>query len=112
VTKELTDVLIYICDNKMDARANSQISSLVHDLAIMSLEMASQRAHVLIEQCSYGDRIQPGTRFKDDSSAEGSLPQICVDLMTQPCMVRVGDGSADLGSEKVLVKGDVVALRG
>ena len=112
VGDELVQTLRYICNDQMDSRALGQIASLVHDVGILALEMASQRAHVYLEQCGHGDPVTAGAHFKDDRGSAGSEgAMVKVDLMTQPCMMRVGDGSADLASEKVLVKGEVVALR-
>jgi hypothetical protein len=109
VVDNLTRTLRHICDDRMDSRALGQIAGLVPDVGLLALEMASQRAYVYLEQCDHGDRIRPGVHFADEGGNKGG--EMRVDIMMQPCMVRVGDGSADLTSEKVLVKGEVVARR-
>ncbi len=113
VTKELINTLQRLCSGRLDLRAHSQIETISNGLGILGLEMASQRPHVLLERCRYGDRIPRGERgserFKDDGDGSGS--SLDVDLMIQPCLRRVGDGRGDLFSEKVIVKGEIVLLR-
>jgi hypothetical protein len=109
VTQQLTNTLHQISNGLLDPRAPSQVSTLVRDLGTLALEMGSQRAHVYLEVCHYGERIRPGDKFKDESDYDGLDAQ--VDLMTKPCMVRVGDGREDLVSQKVIEKGDFVSTR-
>ena len=109
VSKELTSTLGQLCGGRLDPKAGSLIPSIILELGVLALEMGSQRAHVMMRTCVRGERIQPGIHFKDDNDSSGSY--ITVDLMMQPCMVRVGDGHEDLDSENVIVKGDVVALK-
>jgi hypothetical protein len=109
VANHLTHTLHDICQGRLKIEAPAQISNIVHGLGILALEMGSQRAHVYLEICSYQDRIKSGEHFKDSNGLEGSNVQ--VDLMLQPCMIRVGDGREDLDTQKVVALGDVVSLK-
>ncbi|KAK3324532.1 hypothetical protein B0T19DRAFT_232001 [Cercophora scortea] len=110
VTQDLVHALQRCSNMQLDARAPAQIATVVHDVGILALEMGSQRAHIMMESCSYGARITPGDKFKDESESSGGS-DVQVDLMTQPCMVRIGDGREDLTSFKVISMGNVIALK-
>ncbi|KAK3687823.1 hypothetical protein B0T22DRAFT_479106 [Podospora appendiculata] len=110
VTQDLVHALQRCSNMQLDARGPAQIATVVHDVGILALEMGSQRAHVMMEACSYGARITPGDKFKDESESSGGS-DVQVDLMTQPCMVRMGDGREDLALFKVISKGNVIALK-
>jgi hypothetical protein len=108
VSRRLSETLNYLSGGRLDSRAPTQIATIVHDLGILALEMGSQRAHVYMETCKHGDRVRPGDLFRDESD---SMESDKVDLMTQPCVIRVGDGREDLNTMKVIVKGDFVPLK-
>lgn len=109
VEQELIDTLQHICHGRLDPRAPSLITSMVHDFGVLSLEMGSQRAQIMLESCRHGDVVNAGELFKDDNSSFGASVQ--VDLMTQPCLMRIGDGREDLNTHKVIVKGDIVSVQ-
>jgi hypothetical protein len=87
-----------------------QVSGVVQGFGMLSLELGAQRAHLLIESCAHGQRLSATDgKFRDES--DSAALDTRADLMTQPCLVRVGDGNEDLRSVKVLLKGVVVLLR-
>ena len=81
-------------------------------MALLALEMATQRSHVTLQFCGYGEMIQAGDLFRDendsDSNGEG---MVRVDLMTEPGLLRLGNGREDLTSRRVLGKGGFIALK-
>jgi len=109
VERALTDKLLQLSNRQLDSRVPAQIFKLVYDVGILSLQMGSQRAHVMLEPCESGEVIQAGDRFAD----EGGLTDVdtTVGLMTQPCMVRIGDGNIDTTSEHVIVIGRFISSR-
>jgi hypothetical protein len=108
VKESLVATLEHMCGSQLEQRAKNQIPTLVHGFGILALQMASQRSHIMLEPCEHGTTVV-AKKFKvDDGNAEAQ--QFVVDLMTQPCMVRIGDGQGDLAAEMVLVQGDVVAM--
>jgi hypothetical protein len=109
VAGALTSTLRQLSNNRLDPRAPAQIEKVVYDLGILSLEMGSQRSHVYLDKCQYGQKVKPGDRFKDET--ESRTTEVTVDLMTQPCLIRAGDGRDDLFSEIVIVKGDFVSQK-
>ena len=109
VERALTDKLLQLSNRQLDSRVPAQIFKLVYDVGILSLQMGSQRAHVMLEPCESGEVIQAGDRFAD----EGGLTDVdtTVRLMTQPCMVRIGDGNTYTTSEHVIVIGRFISSR-
>ncbi|KAH8879090.1 hypothetical protein GQ53DRAFT_856468 [Thozetella sp. PMI_491] len=108
VTKGLVETLTRVSRKKLDESCMDQCKRICDKLAIFTLEMASQRAHVTLDMCGYESCVSP-QRYK----VEGTLlpaDVVVVDLMIEPCLVRAGNGIIDLKSENVIVKGDVVAL--
>jgi hypothetical protein len=70
--------------------------------------MGSQQSLVVLATCEHEEYVQPEV-FKDDNNySENDLQ---VDIMIQPSLKRIGDGSQDLNKEKVLVVGDIVSLK-
>ncbi|KAK3319152.1 hypothetical protein B0H66DRAFT_475876 [Apodospora peruviana] len=110
VAEEMVQTLQKCSGYRLDERAPAQIASVARGLGILSLEMGSQPAHIILEGCSHGDWIRPGDMFKDEYETEGGSP-VQVDLMTEPCMVRIGNGREDLTTRKVVSKGNIITLK-
>ncbi|KLU89757.1 hypothetical protein MAPG_08726 [Magnaporthiopsis poae ATCC 64411] len=113
VTGDLTTQLQHISNGGLDPSAEAQVGGVVRAIGIFALEMGSQRAQVSLETCRYGDLVTLGEKFGDGkSSGDGGWggQQVQVDILTQPCLVRTGDGREDLATRKVIVKGDIIAL--
>ena len=104
----LLATLQHISGSLLGKKTRSLITNLVGDFGILSLETASQRSHIMLEQCAHGD-IAPSSKFKDDDG-DAKAAKVVVELMTQPCMIRIGDGQRELHAEVVLVQGGVVAM--
>lgn len=109
VVRALTDRLLRLSNRQLDARVSSQIFKVVYDTGILSLQMGSQRAHIMLELCEPGELIHVGDRFTDEGGLTGI--DTAVGLMTQPCMVRIGDGTIDTTSEHIIVKGRFISSR-
>ncbi|KAL8366166.1 hypothetical protein RB595_004780 [Gaeumannomyces hyphopodioides] len=111
VSCELTAQLQHISNGGLDPGAEAQVGGVVRAIGVFALEMGSQRAQVALETCGYGDFVTLGERYGDGKSGgDAGWGQVQVDLLTQPCLVRTGDGREDLTTQKVIVKGDIVAL--
>ena len=82
---------------------------MAYEFGVLALEMGSQRANILLERCSHGDVVKGGDFFKDDNASFG--PSVQVDLMTQPCLRRIGDGREDIHIQRVIAKGDFVSIQ-
>ncbi|KAF7556185.1 hypothetical protein G7Z17_g1668 [Cylindrodendrum hubeiense] len=109
VTGELVSSLQQVAQIRLDPGIWDEVADFVEGLGMLALEMGSQRAHVYIETCEYGENIAVGDRFRDD--ADLGFERLTVDLMTQPCLRREGDGREDLTTQRTIVKGDFVALK-
>ncbi|KAH6970603.1 hypothetical protein BKA56DRAFT_596645 [Ilyonectria sp. MPI-CAGE-AT-0026] len=109
VTEALVSSLQQVAQIRLDPGIWEEVAGFVEGLGTLALEMGSQRAHVYLETCEYGEDIVVGDRFRDD--AELGYERLTVDLMTQPCLRRVGDGREDLTTQRTIVKGDFVALK-
>ncbi|KAH8665637.1 hypothetical protein BGZ61DRAFT_559608 [Ilyonectria robusta] len=109
VTEDLVSSLQQVAQIRLDPGIWEEVAGFVEGLGTLALEMGSQRAHVYLETCEYGEDIIVGDRFRDD--AELGYERLTVDLMTQPCLRRVGDGREDLTTQRTIVKGDFVALK-
>lgn len=108
VSHEMIDALEQIGNCRLDQQANQQISAIIHALGVLALQMGSQRAHIMLETCSHGAQVRPGEKFQNEG--DSSVPEAKVDLMTQPCMIRVGDNREDLKVQKVVAQGAIVAM--
>jgi len=106
VQAQLLASLQRIQGSPLDSRVTSQIPDLVREAGILSLEMASQRSHIMLRQCFYGKEVDLKSFNEDDGKTD--VYNLQVDLMTQPCMVRIGDGQGELQAEMVLIQGDIV----
>jgi hypothetical protein len=109
VAKELTERLLRVSNGQLNMRAHAQVSKVTYDLGILSLQMGSQRAQLMLEPCESGELVHAGDRFADEGGLTGI--DAAVGLMTQPCMVRIGDGIADSSSEHIIVKGRFISNR-
>ncbi|KAI5458968.1 hypothetical protein BGZ63DRAFT_390052 [Mariannaea sp. PMI_226] len=109
VTEGLIASLLQISDNRLNPQATAEIGSIAQAVGELALEMGSQRAHVCLDAVGHGQVVVSGERFKDD--AEYDAVKLTVDLMTLPCLRRLGDGRDDESVERVIVQGDVVSLK-
>lgn len=109
ITTELTEKLLRLSNGQLDMRVHAQVSKVTYEMGILSLQMGSQRAQLLLEPCEAGELVHVGDRFADEGGLTGI--DATVGLMTQPCMVRIGDGIADSSSEHVIVKGRFISNR-
>ncbi|KAK7424029.1 hypothetical protein QQX98_000639 [Neonectria punicea] len=109
VTQDTVSSLQRVANARLDPRIWDEVAGFVEGLGTLALEMGSQRAHVYLETCSHGESVTVGDRFRDDADLGYEVLQ--VDLMTQPCLTRVGDGREDLQTARTIVKGDFVALK-
>lgn len=86
------------------------VSSIVRDSGRLALRIGAQRASVLLQRPSHRDVVILGEYFTHDAGTvvDGTIAQ--VDLVLEPCMVRIGDGRDDLTSIKVISKGSVTVF--
>lgn len=116
VANELGDTLQRISGGNLDSRTRPRIQALAHDMGILALEMGSQRAHIVVDIAHSGEKTRcgPGAWFKDESGegGRGTGGEVTVDLTTQPCLRKIGDGRNDTQSENLLVRGEIVAYEG
>lgn len=112
VTAELVSKLTQCSADALDPRAPSAVRDVVHDTALLALEMATQRSHVTLQFCAYGETVRAGDLFRDENATGGDgTGMVRVDLMTEPALLRLGNGREDLTSRKVLNKGGLIALK-
>ena len=109
VEARLLATLQHVSGKEIDKKTKNLIASLVGDFGLLSLEAGSQRSLIMLEQCAHGETAL-SSKFKDDDG-DPKAGKLVVDLMTQPCMIRIGDGQGELYAEVVLVQGDIVASR-
>lgn len=108
VEARLLATLEHMSGNRLENKTKSCVTDLVSDFGVLSLEMGSQRSHIMLEGCAHGE-VALSSKFKDDDG-DPKAGKVGVELMTQPCMIRIGDGQGDLYAQVVLVRGDVVGL--
>jgi hypothetical protein len=94
---------------ELDPRVKPQIKKICDGLGLLSLQMGTQRAHVLLEVARHGESIKPDEKFSDELN--GTVSRIQVDIVTKPCMRRVGDGREDGHTQSIILKGSVVSLK-
>lgn len=109
VTNELVSILLLASQNHLSSQATTEVAGIVEGFGLLALDMGSQRAHVYVESCQYGEVIKAGDLFVDET--EHRSGGLTVDLMTQPSVRRVGDGREDLKLQRAIVKGDFIALK-
>ncbi|KAL8309186.1 hypothetical protein RB597_009459 [Gaeumannomyces tritici] len=116
VSRELTAQLQHVSNGGLDPGAEAQVGGVVRAVGVFALEMGSQRAQVALEKCDYGEVVALGERFGDAKGGGGGgdgcgdWERVQVDLLTQPCLIRKGDGREDVSTLKVIVKGDIISL--
>lgn len=112
MTGELISDLTRCSGNALDSHAPAIIRGVVHDVAMLALEMATQCSHLTLQSCRYGDMIQSGEIFRDEDADKGDgAAMMRVDLMTSPGLLKLGNGREDLTSSVVLCTGGFVPLR-
>ncbi|CAI4213306.1 unnamed protein product [Parascedosporium putredinis] len=103
VTETLIDALQRASGGLLDKEASTEIADVVEKLGILALEMGSQRAQVYLESCENGsEQVVPGPKF--DCAGTDVLGARVVDIMTQPCLARAGDGRDNSKVRKVIVR--------
>jgi hypothetical protein len=111
VTQELLETLEKISQtgHRVSDQNARDIFDVTYNLGILSLKMASQRAHLFLEFAGHGERIKIGARFKDTGSKDRVHGEVVVaDIMTQPCLVKIGDGAGDFEKEVPLSQGEII----
>lgn len=107
VTDTLINALQQASGGLLDKEASTEIADMVERLGILALEMGSQRAQVYLESCESGsEQVVPGAKF--DCAGTDVLGARVVDIMTQPCLARAGDGRDNSTVRKVIVRGSFV----
>jgi len=86
------------------------VSSIVRDSGRLALRMGAQRASVLLQKPSHRDLAILGEYFTHDAGTLADGTSVQVDLVLEPCMVRIGDGRDDLTSIKVISKGSITVF--
>ncbi|KAF3020978.1 hypothetical protein E8E14_009367 [Neopestalotiopsis sp. 37M] len=109
VSQRLFGELQKISAFELDTRIKPQVKKICDGLGLLSLQMGTQRAQVLLETVRHGEPIKPDEMFADESNGMGS--KIQVDIVTTPCMRRVGDGREDGHTQTIILKGSVVSLK-
>lgn len=109
LVKELVDALQHVSGENLDPRASTRISSLVYDLGLLALKMGTQRAQLFLESSVHGTWVKSDEKFSDEGESVGE--EVQVDIVTQPCLRRVGDGREDLLVQKIVAKGSFVSLK-
>ncbi|KAK0726571.1 hypothetical protein B0T21DRAFT_315912 [Apiosordaria backusii] len=111
VTQGLVRALQQCFGQTLDSQVNKRIWTVVRDAGVLALQMGSQRSHVLLQACVRGDIVQLKHMFEDETSPSSEEVKVIVDLMTQPCLMRIGNGKEDLTREQVIVKGTIIPLK-
>ncbi len=107
VARELSRVL-----QQLGGSPGSPVAGIAVDVGLLALRAGSQRAHVLVETCEFGDRGDLlGDWFGHENEGAAPPGPVLVDLMVQPCLRRVGDGHEDTRSQKILVPGVFLAQK-
>ncbi|ETS74570.1 hypothetical protein PFICI_13054 [Pestalotiopsis fici W106-1] len=109
VSENLFAELQKLSAGELDSRAKPLIKKICKGLGLLSLQMGTQRAQILLEIVRHGDSITPDEKFEDEM--DGTKSEIKVDIVTKPCMRRVGDGREDGHTQSVILKGSVVSLK-
>lgn len=111
VSEELAGALRRVSGGSLDAGAQAHIQDTSWELGILALQMGSQKAHLTLGLATQGQRLrgggQHGSKFKDETGSGGGSG--LVEATTQPCFVKLGDGTSDTSTENVIVIGQVVS---
>jgi hypothetical protein len=105
VSHELKQTLERAAGTVFGDDAARDIFNLTYDVGMLSLMMASQRAHVFLEFCRPNQQIRTGTWFRDENLSLDTAAK--VRAMTKPCLVRVADGEPE--RKQVLRQGEIMA---
>jgi hypothetical protein len=102
VVQRLNEVLRAL-GGALPGQGDALIRGVIEDAGLLALRIGSQRAHLVLATCTFGDRAGDLQGFTSES--ERTNGEALVDLMLQPCLKRVGDGHEDLNKQKILVRG-------
>lgn len=94
----------------LSASLMASVSTIVQDASRLALRMGAQRAHVMLQKPAHGDLITLDDYYRHNSGTLGPGTRVQVELVLEPCMVRIGDGRDDLTSIKIIHKGSVFAF--
>lgn len=110
VTEDLVRALQQWSGQALDSQVNKRIWTVVRDAGVLALQMGSQRSRVMLVACSRGDIVQLKHIFEDETGHSEEV-KVIVDMMTQPGLMRIGNGKEDLTREQVISKGKVIPLK-
>ncbi|VBB84540.1 Putative protein of unknown function [Podospora comata] len=110
VTEDLVRALQQWSGQALDSQVNKRIWTVVRDAGVLALQMGSQRSRVMLVACSRGDIVQLKHIFEDETGHSDEV-KVIVDMMTQPGLMRIGNGKEDLTREQVISKGKVIPLK-
>ena len=102
LAQHITLTLQHLAAGRLKFGADDRVFNLVRGLGILALEMGSQRALVFIKSRQHGE--QAGKAFKDKSVFDRPSSDMKVDLVTQPCIMRIGDGREDMDTETLVAE--------
>jgi hypothetical protein len=115
VARELMDTLLALSSGNSPSiiGLESEVAGIASDAALLALRIGSQRAHLFLVICEYDSdaRHLENGKFKCETATQRPGGAVLVDLMLQPCLVRLGDGHADWESQKVLTQGQFLPQR-
>lgn len=100
-----------ISGGRLDPRGPASLRSLAHEVAVLALEMGAQQARLTLELARAGKKIsrEGSSAWYRDEGGRDVLEEVTVDLATQPCLRKIGDGRSDTKSENIVVKGEIVS---
>ncbi|KAK0662129.1 hypothetical protein QBC41DRAFT_31801 [Cercophora samala] len=110
VTEGLVRALQQGSGQKLDPQVNKRIWTVVRDAGVLALQMGTQRSRVMLVACARGDIVQLKHIFEDETGHSEEV-KVIVDMMTQPGLMRIGDGKEDLTREQVIQKGKIIPLK-
>ncbi|KAK4188116.1 hypothetical protein QBC35DRAFT_211406 [Podospora australis] len=112
VTQSLTAAIQQQCPYGLTEEIYTAIQKIVRNAGILALEMGSQRSHVYFQGCTPGDKIDAPLQSKfADENGLNLETGATVEIMTMPCLIRLGDGKVDLVTEVVLLQGKIIPAR-
>jgi len=109
VTKRLVDILQRLSGEPLSLVVQDTLPDLAKRAGLLALDIGSQRTCLRVETCHHRERPSSSDMFKDDSDGV-PWSQSQVDLMTKPCLMRIGDGRDNFTEERVLVPGTYTRL--
>ncbi|KAK8001100.1 hypothetical protein PG991_013322 [Apiospora marii] len=110
VSRTLKSALEDLTASSLDPRIPSLFHSISRDLGVLALKMGAQRAHVFLEGIRHGAWIESDEKFADEGNSGYAGPMTQVDVMTSPCVRRIGDGREDSRAQSIIAKGSIVGL--